>query len=116
MSAQMKRIDLLKLLLQAKQPITGILEELGKEGWDCETPLILLTRAHIVAVLNQYINGQLSSTQVEEWANAIECREDIGLEAEKKDLLSGTIFQLANPTLTEKLSKEMATTLIDLLK
>ena len=44
---------------------------------------MILKKQQIVNILRRYFNGQLSSLDVENWANAIEGREDIEYESEK---------------------------------
>jgi len=50
----------------------------------------------------------ISSKEVEDWANLIECREDIGYE-EVADIL----HILANPAITQELTKAVAAQLIE---
>lgn len=54
---------------------------------------------HVIAVLKRFQAGVLSPEAVEAWANAVEGREDIGLEPESSELLEEAIFDLANPVL-----------------
>ena len=42
-------------------------------------------------VLARYFQAGLSAAQVEEWAKAIECREDIGYESSSPE--GGVIFE-----------------------
>jgi hypothetical protein len=48
-------------------------------------------------MLERFLSGDLTSGDLERWANAIEGREDIGLDADAADALKEVIFELANP-------------------
>jgi hypothetical protein len=50
--------------------------------------------------------GSISAADVEDWANAVEGREDVGREAGYESLLNDAIFELANPMLHEPLTRE----------
>lgn len=102
------RVELLHSLLRFDQPLSKILSLLKPFGWDSERELVILERQHVAAILERYLAGELSPAEVEDWANALESREDIGSEPSFKDLLHEVIYELANPLLTRPLSKEMA--------
>jgi hypothetical protein len=98
-----QRKDILSDLLEFNSPLNGIQEELNRYPWDIEEPLIILAKRHIVSTLQKAVNGILSFEEIENWANAIECREDIEFENEK---VKEIIFELANPELHSKLTIE----------
>jgi len=64
----------------------------------------------ISAVLNRFLTGDISETEVEGWANAIECREDIAFL--QPSLVAETILALANPLLTRPLTRQSASQLV----
>lgn len=74
-------------------------------GWDSDRQLVILKRQDVAAILERYLANELSAADVEDWANALENREDLGYEQGSKDLLSLVIEELANPLLTRPLSK-----------
>jgi hypothetical protein len=47
---------------------------------------------------------KLSANDLVRWAGQIECREDIGFEAEHEDALKNLIFELATPEINEPTS------------
>ena len=102
------RIQLLNSLLKFDKPPSEIIPALNSFGWDSKQPLIILQRQHIVNILQGYLNGKLSAFDVENWANAIEEREDIGQEDDSEDILNEVIFDLANPLLSRPLSPNSA--------
>jgi len=79
--------------------------------WDSEGDLVRLEGQHVVAVLKRYLAGEISSKEVEEWANLIECREDIHYEE-----VADAIHTLANPAITHELTQTVAAQLIEELR
>lgn len=109
----MDRAGLIAELLCCERPVPDILTGLVDYGWDSDEPLAELKPSHIRHALHRYLSGELSARDVGEWANAIECREDIGYEP--SSLEGDTIFELANPKLTSRLSPARAKELLQLL-
>lgn len=102
------RVELLHSLLRFDQPLSKILSLLKPFGWDSDRELVILERQHVAAILERYLTNELLPAQLEDWANALESREDIGSEQSFEDLLDEVIYELANPSLTRPLSKEIA--------
>ena len=59
------------------------------------------------------LDKKISFLELEEWANLIECREDIGFEDEKTQEM---IFKLANPYLYGKLDEKQVLSYLNELK
>ena len=78
--------------------------------------LVVLTRNHVISILKRYLSSELSSEDIESWANIIESREDIGYEENFEELLNDKVFELANPLLTESLSENLAEKISSQLK
>ena len=108
----MNRINLLHSLLHFNQPLNEILSRLNAFDWDSDSALVTLEPQHIISILERYLAGELEPSQVENWANAIECREDIDYNPNSQELLPDIIYELANPILTSPLSKNTAVELM----
>jgi len=106
-----ERTDTLKALLSLNKPIEDITATLSKFDWDSEE-LVVVEIDHIRQVLKRYISGELNEAIIENWANAIECRDDVGISEEAEDLIEELIHELANPDLTQKLTPERAQALV----
>ncbi len=65
-------------------------------------------KEHLIHVVSQYLNNHFSASDVENWANAIEGREDIGYATQDENILDNISFELANPILTSPLSPDIA--------
>ena len=102
------RFKLLNSLLQFDKPLIEILPPLSALGWDSEETIICLQKQHFTQILQRYLNNELSASDIEDWANAIEGHEDIGYESDSSELLADAIFELANPQLTDPISKKLA--------
>jgi hypothetical protein len=101
------RAQTLRALIAYELPIESVITDLSRFGWDATEPLVVLTRQDILAVLDRYLAGDLTSEQVTDWADLVECREDIALPDGEKDLLSDVIFRLANPYLRDEVTPEL---------
>jgi hypothetical protein len=99
------RHKILKSLLTFDRPLGELRQKLSKLEWDSENSLIRLSADHVRLVLARFLKGELSAAAVEEWANLIECREDIGFEPEFEAVLKDLIFELANPGLVHPIDR-----------
>ena len=103
-----ERQKLLQSLLNYTSEPVAVQQALQAFPWDVDEALIELRPNHITSVLARYLNQELNAEQIEDWANAIESRDDIDMS----DALIEVIHQLANPILTTPLTKEEAERLI----
>ncbi len=106
------RNELLNDLIEMRSPISETIEKLRQFGWDSEKELVVLYRKHVVSLLNKYLNSDILAETVEEWANAIEGRDDIAFETSYESILNEAIHELANPALTAALDKVSAKNLL----
>lgn len=105
------RTSWLEDLVKLNVPISTIEAALKNMEWDSDVALVTLRVADVRSVLDRYASGELSDQDIERWANLIEGREDIELEESAKEPL----FELANPELTQHLSKARAFDLLSKL-
>ncbi|MBL1432845.1 MAG: hypothetical protein COB94_005310 [Gammaproteobacteria bacterium] len=101
------RIEALNDLLELKQSIEDLMLKLSKFDWDSEE-LIVLKKSHVRNIIDRYLMGDIDEVVVEGWANAIECRDDIGLFETHRFILKELVYELANPSLTHKLTSDRA--------
>lgn len=99
-------------LINFSEPVSVMAKNLGAIDWDFDATPIELNSTHLKNVLQRYIGGDLTSGEVEDWANLIEGREDIDFESNYSQFLSDAIYELANPELTEPLSEQRAKEII----
>ena len=89
-------IYILKSLINFSKPIDVLEKEISSLKWDNEIELVEIKKSHLDNVENKLKAGELKESEVETWANLIECREDIKFENE---LVKEKIEKFANPTL-----------------
>ncbi len=97
------RITALQNLVAYALPLEPALEVLSQEPWDCEQPLVRFTAKDVSAVLHRYLRGELTAEQVTDWADLLECREDVAPVAGQENLAE-VLFRLANPELREPIT------------
>lgn len=110
------RIDALRDLIAAKEPLPETFSRLKTFPWDSDRTLVDLERSDVIRVLRRYLQERLSAEKCGEWADAIEARDDVGFEPQHTDLLKRVIFDIANPELSGQLSHEAARDWITLLE
>ncbi|WP_299086267.1 hypothetical protein [uncultured Campylobacter sp.] len=112
-TALMAKIDILLNLINFSKNISAIKSDLAKIGFNSESELVTITKNTIANILNRVIDKEISYELLEEWANLIECREDIGYEDE---ISQEIIFELANPCLYGKIDEEKICMILDEIK
>ena len=109
----MAKIDILLNLINFAKDISAIESDLAKIGFDSESELVTITQNTIANILNRVVDKEISYDLLEEWANLIECREDIGYEDE---ILQEIIFELPNPCLYGEIDEEKICMILDEIK
>ena len=112
-TASMTKIDILLNLINFSKNISAIKSDLAKIGFNSESELVTITKNTIANILNRVIDKEISYDLLEEWANLIECREDIGYEDE---ILQEIIFELANPCPYGEIDEEKICMILDKIK
>ena len=105
------RNDFVRCLIEFSEPLRTIALELNKFGYDFDGTPEILTRVHVLSILDRYLNGSLSSQQVYDWADIVEVRADIEFEPAFDEEINEAVYELANPLLTWPLTKASALSL-----
>lgn len=95
----MDRLEILGKLINLDMSILELKKQLSIFSWDSE-PLIVLKKDNLNNVIEKFLNKKISQEDFVEWANIVECREDIEFEKKYEKKIKETIFYIANPTLT----------------
>ena len=103
-----QRRNAIHALLGFEGTLEQLKTSLGAFRWDSEKELVLLSVAHLGKTLEKYLGGSLSTEEVEEWANLIEGRDDIGFDPSNREVIRDVLYELANPLLTRPLTPETA--------
>ena len=92
-------------LVELRRPPREVLDELRPFGWDSEEYLCEVGARDVRRVLGGFLNGELASSTVEEWADAIEARDDVSFVS---PAVQRAVFVLANPALEGSLDSMKA--------
>lgn len=90
-------------LIRLEAPIADLKAEIALLSWDAD-PVITLTRRDIAKLLERFTSGEIGTAEVEEWANLVECREDIRYEPGHENVVLETVHDLVNPELSGPLA------------
>ncbi|MEY4729345.1 MAG: hypothetical protein RL020_503 [Pseudomonadota bacterium] len=102
------RKEVLENLIEFRRPLKEIGDMLAEHPWDSEVKLVILTPDHVINVLDRFIGGELTTSEIDQWANMIKFRDDIGFRGALSNQTKQAIWELANPDLTHPFSKERA--------
>lgn len=106
----MTHLSTITSLLEFSKPLHELRTQLSGPEWDAK-PVATLSPRHIAAVLRRFQAGELDAAAVEEWANLVECREDIEFDPRRAADIADAIHDIANP----ELQGHLADTVDDLL-
>lgn len=96
------RAVILTDIVQIRSDLNSLNAELNEYPWDSEKGLIVIPKEDFIHVFNRAIAGEITFDTVEEWANIIECRDDVDYELH---MMEDLIFELANPYLNGEINK-----------
>ena len=99
------RIEVLNALLNLRKPLPEISESLIHFPWNSEESLVLEV-AQIRWVLERYLSGEISESFVEDWANLIECRDDISFDEKNSNLIKRINAYVGQSILNKKVNSQ----------
>lgn len=82
-------------LVEWAQAVAELKSRLARLPWDVEQPLVNVERRHVEAAVDRVRLNRATLADLVEWADALECRDDIACTDVARDML----HVLANPTL-----------------
>ena len=86
--------------------------ELRDLPFDADFPIALVAIDNVISVLRRYMSGLITEERVEQWAELIECRDDIDFAPPDQSMLRHVIQRLANPVLFGNLNDDAARALV----
>lgn len=104
---QSVRTALLKRLINFEKPLNVVINELRGYPWDSD-PLVVLDDEAISHVLQMHLSGEVSATELQEWAEAIEMRDDIELPQDREEMTKKFLFRFANPAIEGPIHRALA--------
>ncbi len=112
----MNRFELLIDLVELRASTHTLSNELSKLDWDYEGEPLIVSSSQIQGVLERYLTSEIPANELENWANLIECREDLEFDPDRKNVINDIIFHLANPALQGEITPESCKKLLGYLK
>lgn len=97
--AVQERIVALQALLDFNLPLTTTKSHIARFPFESQTILLPLEPKHLTHALSLFINNEITASDLEDWANAIEVRDDIQAYDSRDPRVSAILFDLANPVL-----------------
>lgn len=107
------RTEILMDLALLQGDIEVLEKELSQYPWDIQKPLFKISIENFSTVLKRSINNEIEFETLTNWANAIECRDDIEFANEE---MQEVIFELANPEINGEITKERLSEIIAALE
>jgi hypothetical protein len=102
------RLEILKRLINLQGDVDGLVAELALFGWDSDHDLYTITKEDVARALVMCLNGVIDISTLIAWADAIECREDLGYtDADLSEIISELASPEINGQITEQKLKEM---------
>ncbi len=111
----MARLDDVAALLDFSASLTVLRQQLAAYPFDYTGEAVPLLRSHFDAVLRRYLLGDLTASDVEAWAEAIELREDVDYDDERDPFVHQMLFWLANPLINGALTPDTARDALNLI-
>ena len=71
--------QILKNLIKFNKSLKNIKNEISNLNFDSKFELYIITKNDIKQILNRALKENITFKELEEWANLIECRDDLGL-------------------------------------
>ena len=107
------RKDILMDLICFNGNLLTLQNELSQYFWDVEEPILIISKVELSDVLKRCVEDEISFEELENWANAIECRDDLDFKGVE---MQEIIFELASPEVNGEIRKERLQEIIDELQ
>lgn len=94
-----ERLSAVRCLIAMQDTLSNCRRRLAEFPWDFDGQAAVLKRSDVEAVLQSYLGGQITSGELEEWADLLELREDIDYEEGHDLWLNFVIWSLSDQQL-----------------
>ena len=93
--------------IRLRVPVADASGRVSALPWDSDRRLATVHLVDAIRVRGAYVSGSLTESEVEEWAETLDCREDVGYEEGAWDLLRELVFVLSSPEINGRLTLAM---------
>ncbi len=91
-------------LLCFAQPLGQIQQRLKEFPFDYTGNPVVLRKAHLTSALHRCIKGEITTEDLENWAELLVVRPGIGYETGSESKLEAVLFQISTPQINAPLS------------
>ena len=98
---------LLLEIIQNPCPDRSVLEELADHDQPCEAPLAVLSRADLIAMLQQFKNRAMLAGELKAWAIRLLARRDIEFEFGPEGAIEEALYWIAYEAIEEWENKRL---------
>lgn len=95
----MDRFLILKDLVSFNKPVNELSNMVSQLDWDYDGQPFIVKASEIKNALKRFLAGECTTQELEDWANLLECREDLEFEEGRLEAIENVIDCLANPVL-----------------
>jgi hypothetical protein len=105
LSMPLGRLELVEALVEFKMPVDETIGHLSNFEFDFHGEPIVMHSGHLRHALMLFLEGQVSSLDLQNWAEALEFRDDVkvlGRSEEESTFVGRALLYLANPELDDQ--------------
>ncbi|WP_157577019.1 hypothetical protein [Saccharomonospora iraqiensis] len=95
-------------LIELRKSVFEAVARLSVLGVNQDEELVRITPLAVTRVLDGYLAGELSSGEVEQWAEALFMRDDVGFYEEHEYIMTLSLFRFSTPELTSPITRDVA--------
>lgn len=107
-----RRVDILTDLVAFDANLKELRTELSKYPWDTDKPYLIISKLQFSNVLNKCIKRVITFQELEDWANTIECRDDLDFEDE---IIQEFLFELSSPEINGEITDKRLCEMLNVL-
>lgn len=108
------RLEAVRDLIELRDTLSNCRNRLLQFPWNFEGQATVITRLDVETVLTSFLQGKISSKDLEEWADLLELREDVAYEADHREWLNFALFNLSDQHLNGAISATSVSELLSL--
>ncbi len=109
------RIAILTDLIELRQPVSETVEAASALPWDRNYDLVAFTADHAKVAVERFLANEVSSVELEAWAELVHGREDLAIDAHDRELIVQFLVEISTPELFGALTEDSAKAWLDRL-
>ena len=110
---KLEKRNILEKVILFQDKIYNLKILLNRLPWDSKEDIFIINKSTLLQILQKFLDENTNIQEIEEWANLLECREDIGYT---NSCLKDIIDEFANPIVYGDISLEKINDKINTLR